>query len=174
MPLLYLSCKHDGENRVSSNNSIFNFELPNEIPSQMMHLIESTVVLSGAAALYGNETDSTGIVIRRPLANFNALHGTRLWVEFINADIVNSRQILSNSSSESGKIPIPFDYNPSRKKYQYTPNLHQVIHTHGIDRGFQIQIFENDGSTSVPFGNSGLSVDEVCSLDLVFEYKDVI
>ena len=173
MPLLYLSFKHDSKNR---NGNSFNFSLPNEIPIQNVILKDSTVVLGGSPIQYGTTPITNTAVppvtttIKLPNSKFGGFNGTRLWLQFVNGDILNPRQILSNSSSEAGKIPIPMNYFQGREKYQYQ-YLEQSFHIHGIDRSFDVNVFLDDGSTQAEFGDSLLN--NICSVDLVLEYDEV-
>ena len=182
MPLLYLSFKHDSNNR---NDNVFSFVLPNEIPMQNVQLKDCTVVLSGDVLEYGSETipaatedppapqrPTNATVINLPRTQFKGFHGTRLWLQFRNGDILNPRQILSDSSTEAGKIPLPMDYFQGRKKYQYN-YIEQGFHIHGVDRGFEVAVFLDDGATPATFSNVATSVDDICVIDLVLEYDEV-
>jgi hypothetical protein len=86
-------------------------------------------------------------------------------MQFRNGDILNPRQVLSNSSSEAGKIPLPMDYFPGRKKYQYN-YIEQGFHIHGVDRGFEIAMLLDDGSTPATFSNEATSTNDICVIDL--------
>lgn len=173
MPLLYLSFKHDSDNR---NGNSFNFILPNEIPVQNVQVKDATVVLGGSPLQYGTTAISSSSVppvvtnIRLPNSKFGGFNGTRVWLQFVNGDILNPRQILSNSSSEAGKIPLPMNYFQGRDKYQYN-YMEQGFHIHGIDRSFDVNVFLDDGSTPAVFGDSLLN--NICSIDLVLEYDEV-
>jgi len=163
MPLLYLSFKSsDGISK--KNRNIFSFTLPNEIPAQNIRLRDATVVLGGIYSDYGAQLP------QQPFAT--KPNGTRLWLNFTNSDLLNPRQILSTSSTESGKVPIPMNYQPGRPKYQYN-YLDQAIHVHGIDRQFDVAVFIGEGETSAEFGDGATDVDKIASLDCVFEY-DVV
>ncbi len=170
MPLLYLSFKKDSPNRQGNN---FTFVLPNEIPAQMAVLRDCTIVLSGDENQYGTEVVST-VTVQRPKTRFNNMNGSRLWLQFRNADILNSRQILSTNLSQAGKIPLPLDYAEGRKKTQYN-YIEQTVHIHGVDRDFQISVFLDDGATPANFDDKTDNVtNNIALVDLVLEYDDVV
>lgn len=174
MPLLYVSLNYDDPTDLRNLNE-FTIELANEIPSQMVRLKDSTIVLAGLPADYGTTTDPAdqqGITTTKnnPLTRFADTYGTRLFVAFKDTGILNSRQILSKNSSQSGKIPLPMNYSEGRPKVQYH-YIEQEIHLHTVDRRFTLQVFLNDGITPAPFGVT--NANEIERIDFVLEYDDV-
>jgi hypothetical protein len=171
MPLLYLSFKSNDPSS-KKNRNVFSFTLPNEIPAQNMRLRDATVVLGGYYLEYGTVEVNT-IQIQLPQLSFAGKdNGTRLWLNFRNSDILNPRQILSTSSTESGKIPIPMNYQHGRPKYQYN-YLDQSVHVHGIDRQFEVAVYIDDGQTEAEFGDAFQDTNKIASIDCTFEY-DVV
>ena len=174
MPLLYISLKYDDNPEIRNLNE-FTIDLANEIPSQMVRLKDSTIVLAGLPADYGTQSDPAdplGIITtsQAPLTRFADTYGTRLFVAFKDTGILNSRQVLSKNSSQSGKVPLPMNYSEGRPKVQYH-YIEQEIHLHTVDRRFTLQVFLNDGITPAPFGVT--SVNQIERIDFVLEYDDV-
>jgi len=174
MPLLYLSLNYDDPPDIRNLNE-FTIDLANEIPSQMARLKDSTIVLAGQSSGYATKTspaDQAGNITteQKPLSRFADQYGTRLFVAFKDTGILNSRQVLSKNSSQSGKIPLPMNYSEGRPKVQYH-YIEQEIHLHTVDRRFTLQVFLNDGITPAPFGVT--SVNQIERVDFVLEYDDV-
>ena len=170
MPLLHIKLDYT---KVQNGNQ-FRLEIPEEIPSQMLKLKSSTVILSGNALQYALETTGNTATIatsfKLPITNFNEnVNSSRVFVRFKSSSIINSRQLLSTTDNEG--IPIPMDYNVSRDKYQYN-YIDEMIHFHGIPKVFDVEVYMENGN-SAEFGKILNDTNKFELIDLVFEYANL-
>ena len=165
MPLLHIKLDY----RKVNNKNTFNLTIPEEIPSQMVRIKDSTIILSGNYLQYGQAITPTTSV-KLPLTSFdNVLSGSRVFIRFIDSNIINSRQLLSTTDSMG--IALPLNYCMGRDKYQYH-YINQEIHTHGIPKNFTIEVFLDDNK-SADFNKIINNVDKIETIDFTLEYDNL-
>lgn len=169
MPLLHIKLDY----RKVNNKNTFNLTIPEEIPSQMVRIKDATIILSGNYLQYGLKTEGTPpttTTVKLPLTSFdNILSGSRVYIRFIDSNIINSRQLLSTTDNMG--IALPLNYCMMRDKYQYH-YINQEIHTHGIPKNFTIEVFLDDNKPA-DFNKIINNVDKIETIDFNLEYDNL-